>query len=93
MEKSVEVSMRRAPKFFSFFVFGAVLGAITGVVIWALTQQNKPGDLASLIGYITLVTTILGAGLGLLLALVFDRISVSRSKTLEATKLEQSASN
>ena len=93
MEKTVSVSIRKAPKFLPFFAVGAVLGAIIGLVIWASTAANLSGQAASLIGYISLVTTVVGAGLGLGLALVLDRISLARSKTVEATKLEQSVSN
>ena len=91
MQSTEKVVIRKAPKFLSFFFLGAALGAITGLVLWAISLTNNPADSASLIGYITLVTTIFGAGLGVVLALVLDRVSRARSHTLEATKLVESA--
>ncbi len=92
MQKTEDVRIRRAPKFLSFFFLGAGLGLIAAIVISLITAANAPAGSTSILGYLVVVLVVLGAGLGVGAALLVDRISVARAKTVQATKLEQSAS-
>jgi cation transporter-like permease len=91
MPENTRVTIRKAPKFLSFFIVGAVLGGLIGLISWAVTAANQPADSASLIGYLLLLGIIFGAGLSLVAALLVDRLSRARSHTLEATKIVESA--
>lgn len=92
MQKTEEVRVRRAPKFLSFFFLGAAAGLVVAMLVNLATSANAPAGQASILGYLVVVFVVIGAGLGIGAALVIDRISIARAKTLQATKLEGSAS-
>ena len=71
------VSVRRSPKFLTFFLFGAALGAI--VALFALATTTSAGTdtggipLIQLVGFFVLFAAALGGLLGLLAAIIADR--------------------
>ena len=92
MEKTETVRVRRAPKFLSFFFLGAGLGALAALLINFQDSENVMLGGTSILGYLVVVLATLGAGVGIVAALVLDRVSIARAKTVQATKLEGSAS-
>ena len=85
--KTEQVTIRRSPKYFPFMITGGILGLI---VAFALNASIAPEarSAASILGYLVAFSVAIGAGLGITAAVIFDRIGIARSKTLEATKLE-----
>lgn len=84
--KTESVSIRRSPKYLPFLITGGVLGVTVAVIlnfmIPADSRTNEP-----VVTYLIAYLGGLGAALGIILAVVLDRIGQARAKTLEATKL------
>jgi len=86
---SVEsVTIRRAPKFFSFLVTGAILGLLIGLIWFAVAGNPLSADWASVLALISVIGLALGALLGVAVALVVERIFVAKTKRTTAAKLE-----
>ena len=86
---SVEsVTIRRAPKFFSFLVTGAILGLLVGLIWFAVAGNSSSADWASVLALISVIGLALGALLGVAVALVVERIFVAKTKRTTAAKLE-----
>ena len=79
--KTQDVSIRKAPKYLAFIILGAVLGLITGVILNSLATGTTA---ASITGYLLVFSTGLGVGLGVIAALVIDRVLRSKSKVIKA---------
>jgi H+/Cl- antiporter ClcA len=85
--KTEQVKIRRSPKYFPFMLTGAILGLIVALILDAnITPEARSA--AAILGYLIAFSVAIGAGLGITLAVILDRIGSARSKTLEATKLE-----
>jgi hypothetical protein len=76
---SEEVSIRRAPKYLQFSVTGFLLGIFVALV-WGLASPE-------IVGFLVASGGIVGGGIGILLALLFDLIFRRRGKKLQATKI------
>jgi uncharacterized oligopeptide transporter (OPT) family protein len=86
---SVEsVTIRRAPKFFSFLVTGAVVGLLVGLIWFVVAGNPASADWASVLALVSVIGAALGALLGVAFALVVERIFVAKTKSTTAAKLE-----
>jgi hypothetical protein len=85
--KTEQVTIRRSPKFLQFLLSGAILGLIVAFLLNASIAPDARSG-APILGYLVAFSVGLGAGLGMIVAVILDRIGSARSKTLEATKLE-----
>ena len=76
---SEEINIRRAPKYLQFSITGFLLGIFVALV----------GGLASpeIVGLLVVVGGIVGGGIGILLALLFDVVLRRRGRKLQATKI------
>ena len=89
MSSSVEsVTIRRAPKFFSFLVTGAAVGLLIGLIWFAVGGNPASADWASVLALVSVIAAALGALLGVAVALVVERIFVAKTKSTTAAKLE-----
>ena len=86
-EQSVDVSIRRSPKYLSFIIVGAVLGITTALVLNAGVPDSQRSA-EPVLGYLVAFLAGAGAALGIIAALVLDRIFATRAKVAKATKLE-----
>jgi H+/Cl- antiporter ClcA len=81
------VKIRRAPKFLPFLLSGAILGIVVALILGATIpaeqRTNEP-----IVTYLIAYLGAIGAAVGIVAALIFDRIGLARAKTAEATKLE-----
>ena len=82
--KQVEVKVRRAPKFGAFIVVGAGIALIATLAVTAQFPTDPNVGFPALVAYFSLFTVPAGAALGALIALVIDRRSSRRAKTIAA---------
>ena len=86
-EQAVDVSIRRSPKYLSFIILGAVIGIIAALILNAGVPDSQRSD-APVLGYLVAFLAGAGAALGIIVALLLDRLFAARSKIAKATKLE-----
>lgn len=85
MKDTIDVSVRRSPRYSAFIIVGVVLGMTVGLVLSllpvdtsALTTQVTQG---SAVWMLMVVVGIIGGFLGAIVALLVDRRSVKRART------------
>lgn len=82
-----KVSIRRSPKYLPFLITGGVIGVIlAGILGLSIPTEQRTAE-----PVVTYLIAYLGAGgavLGIIAAMIADRIGVARAKTVEATKLK-----
>ncbi len=79
-----EVRVRRAPKFGAFMVVGGGLAAIGTLIATALFPSDPSVGFVALFAYFCLFTIPAGVAVGAIIALVLDRRSARRARTVEA---------
>ena len=82
--KQVEVTVRRAPKFGAFIVVGAGIALIATLIVTALFPSDPNVGFPALVAYFSLFAVPAGAAIGALIALLIDRRSSRRAKTIAA---------
>ncbi|MEY4993158.1 MAG: hypothetical protein RIS82_280 [Actinomycetota bacterium] len=85
--KIEQVSIRRTPKYLQFLLTGGILGIIIALIVGASIPESQR-TAEPLVTYLVAFFAAIGVGAGIVAALIVDRIFATRSKTLEATKLE-----
>jgi hypothetical protein len=81
-----EVTVRRAPKIFAFLLMGGALGVLASLILTSLFPFDPGTSPASTYGYFSLWGLTFGAALGAVVAIVVDRVSLRRAKTLRAER-------
>ena len=83
-----KVTVRRSPKYLTFIITGAVIGVIVaGVIGLMIPEQQRTAE--PVVTYLIAYIGGIGAVLGIVAALIVDRIGLAKAKTVEATKLKQ----
>lgn len=82
MSEKSEVKIRRAPKIGVFLGLGALLGAIVTLGLTSLFPADKAVGFAATAGYFLLFGIPAGLVLGAVVALIIDRVSVARARTV-----------
>jgi len=72
--------VRRSPRYISFMIVGAVVGALLAVLLTVIFPQNAEFDPAQVLGFLLLGGVTVGVAISCLVAIVLDRI-VGRSAT------------
>ncbi|WP_174777049.1 hypothetical protein [Cryobacterium lactosi] len=72
--------VRRSPRYMSFMIVGAVIGALLALVLTVSYPQNPEFDPAQVFGFLLLGGVAIGVAVSCLVAIVLDRI-VGRSAT------------
>ena len=85
--KNEIVKIRRAPKFLPFILTGSALGLIIALIV-GFSLPASSDSRSQIQGILIAYFTGGGLGLGIIAALVLDRIFSARIKSAEATKLE-----
>jgi len=83
-----EVSIRRAPRIGVFLVLGAVLGALVTLILTSLFPADPSVGFLASFAYFCLYGIPAGVLLGGLVALVLDRISIRRARTVTVARDE-----
>jgi len=83
------VTVRRAPKLYRFMAVGAVVGVlITLILVLAFPEQDDFSPL-QVLGFTGIFLVAICVALGALVALVLDRASRKRSRTVRAERIEE----
>jgi cell division septal protein FtsQ len=77
-----EVRIRRAPKLPAFMIVGGGVGAIATYIGTSLFPIDPTVGFAALFGYFALYGVTVGVVVGALLALIIDRIGLSRARNV-----------
>lgn len=83
-----EVSIRRAPRIGVFLVLGALLGALTTLILTSLFEPDPNVGFAASYLYFCLYGVPAGVVLGAAVALVLDAISKRRAGTVTVARDE-----
>jgi hypothetical protein len=85
--KTEQVKIRRSPKYLTFLISGAILGIIVALIL-GLSIPEEQRTAKPLVTFMVAFLGGGGAALGIIIAVILDRIFVARAKSVEATKLE-----
>ena len=77
-----EARIRRAPRIGRFLFLGGAVGLIGTLILTGLYPADPNVGFPALFGYFALFGVPIGVALGALLALLLDRISVRRTRTV-----------
>ena len=83
-----QVKIRRAPKFGAFLAVGAVVGFIVTLILTSLFPTDPSVGLPATVAYFSLYGVSAGLVLGALVALILDRRSSKRAKSVSAVHEE-----
>jgi hypothetical protein len=83
-EQREQVSIRRAPRLTRFLLLGGVLGVVVTFILTAMFPADPSVGFAALFGYFAIYGVTGGVVLGAIVGLVFERISIRNSRTVEA---------
>jgi hypothetical protein len=81
-----EVTVRRAPKYPVFLIMGALAGVIVSLIVTSLFPFDQGQGVASTYGYFSLWGLTFGGAIGSLVAIIVDRVSVKRAKSVTAER-------
>ena len=82
------VTVRRAPRYGRFILLGVILGAIVALILtFAFTGEPVEGELVQfdkgqVFGFLLLLCGTIGAALGAVVALLIDRSSARRARSV-----------
>lgn len=91
-ESSAEttVTVHRSPRYFSFMIVGAVLGAILALVLTVVFPENDRFGQSQVFGFLLLAGVVAGVALGSIVALILDRAIGRTTATAVADRLAPS---
>jgi len=81
-ESSVKV--RRAPKYPAFIIVGGGVGAIVSLIVTSLFPVDPEVGFASTYGYFALYGVTAGVTIGAVIAIIIDRVTLRRARTVSA---------
>ena len=84
-DKTETVKIRRAPKFIPFMFTGFLLGGVMAIAL-SLLITTQEGKTAGFITQILVYCLGLGAGGGLVAAVIFDALTARRLKDVQVSK-------
>ena len=83
-----EVRVRRSPRYFRFMVTGAVIFAIVALILTFSFPENPTYDRGSVFGFLLAIGVIVGVALGAVVALVVDRATGRRARSVQADRID-----
>lgn len=85
LEHEVErdvVTVRRAPRYSRFMTLGALVGAVVALILTVSFPANDDFDRGQVFGFLLLACAAIGLALGALIALLIDRATARRAKSV-----------
>lgn len=86
-----EVVVRRSPKYLTFMLVGVMVGIVVSLVLTVAFPNTSDFTLIQIFGYVAVFTCTIGGALGLIFALVLDRVWSKRTTTVLAEHEEVSS--
>ena len=83
--KTESAKIRRAPKFIPFMLTGVLLGGVVAIVL-SLSITTQDGKTAGFLTQLLVYCLGLGAGLGVVAAVIFDALTARRAKDVQVSK-------
>ena len=83
-ESEQEVVIRRSPRYLRFFIVGIILGLIIAMILTFAFPANGQFTQIQVFGFLALICGIVGGTLGLVFALLLDRLWSQRTITTVA---------
>ncbi len=83
-DDTVDVSIRRAPRLWVFVALGLVVGVLAALVLTSVFEVDPAVGFTGTFAYLALYTVPISAALFAAIALVLDRVSRRRSRTVKA---------
>jgi membrane associated rhomboid family serine protease len=84
-DNQTRVQIRRAPRFSVFLILGAVIGVIAAFVVTSISPDDAKISFGAVFGYSAIFGVTAGVLLAAIIALIVDRRSSRRAKTVTAT--------
>jgi uncharacterized membrane protein len=81
-----QVRVRRSPKILNFLLTGAVLGAVVALILTFAFPNNSQYPASQVLGFLLVLGVVVGAALGAVAALLFERSSQRRAREVEAVR-------
>jgi MFS family permease len=78
------VSVRRAPRFGTFVVAGALLGVVVALILTLSFEVDPAVGFASTFGFFALFGIVAGIAIGAVVALLLDAVSRRRARSVDA---------
>jgi F0F1-type ATP synthase assembly protein I len=82
VNETSEVKIRRAPKLSVFLIVGALVGALTTLIVTSQFPADPAIGFAASVGYFLLFGIPAGLVLGAAVGLIIDRVSIARARTV-----------
>lgn len=88
--EKLDVDVRLSPKFWPFFVGGAIVGLIAALIV-TVSFQGSTDEFSdqSVFGYFAILFGVVGAGLGSIVYLILDRVLARKSTRLTAVEVNE----
>jgi hypothetical protein len=90
-DRRAEVSVRRAPRYYRFMLVGLVVGVLVSLVLTFSFPAQDDFSQLQVFGFIGIFLVAICVALGALLAIVLDRASRRRARTVAAEHEEHEA--
>lgn len=83
-----EVRVHRSPRYFRFMLTGAIVFAIVAVVLTFAFPENPTYDRATVFGFLLAICVTVGVALGAVVALLIDRATSRRARSVQADRID-----
>ncbi|WP_104162551.1 hypothetical protein [Cryobacterium sp. N22] len=85
--------VRRSPRYTSFMIVGAVVGALLALLLTVIFPRNADFDPAQVFGFLLLGGVAIGVAVSCLIAMVLDRIVGRSSTTVLVDRLDANSTS
>lgn len=82
--RETNMTIRRAPNLLAFLITGAILGAVAGFLFGLLGPESQYYTRGAIVGFFLVIGLLVGAGVGSVVSLIIDRVSLKRRRNVTA---------
>lgn len=82
------LTVRRSPRYTSFMIVGAVVGAVLALILTVSFPPNPQFDPAQVFGFLLLGGIVIGVAVSCLIAIVLDRVIGRSASTVVVDRLD-----
>jgi hypothetical protein len=84
--RTEQVRVRRSPRILTFLLAGGILGAVVALILTFVFPENREYPVSQVFGFLLVLGIVVGAALGGIVALVFERSSQRRAREVAAVR-------